>query len=120
MTEPRPTGPTPDDRRRAFMRTLRRGQHVTGTVTALPDFGVTFVDLGGCTAIINVPELSWRPFDHPSDIVSVGQVITARVIDVDLTRDRVSLSLKALSEDPMRAATTQTGRTVTGTSEQTG
>ncbi|WP_010058960.1 S1 RNA-binding domain-containing protein [Streptomyces globisporus] len=59
------TEPTPGDRDWAFLRTLRRGQLVTGTVTNIAGFGVTFVDIGGFTAMINIPELSWRPFDHP-------------------------------------------------------
>ncbi|GAA3422488.1 hypothetical protein GCM10018952_74330 [Streptosporangium vulgare] len=56
-----------------FLRTLRRGQRIEGTVIEVADFGVTFVDIGGFTAMINIPELSWRRFNHPSDVVSVGQ-----------------------------------------------
>ncbi|MDQ0829393.1 hypothetical protein QF032_001237 [Streptomyces achromogenes] len=67
------TEPAPSDRAWAFLKTLRRGQIVTGTVTLIADFGVTFVDIGGFTAMINTPELSWRPLDHPSDVVGVGQ-----------------------------------------------
>jgi hypothetical protein len=70
------TEPTPSDRDWAFLKTLRRGQVVTGTVTTIAGFGVTFVDIGGFTAMINIPELSWRPFNHPSDVVSVGQEVT--------------------------------------------
>ncbi|MEU9737433.1 S1 RNA-binding domain-containing protein [Streptomyces sp. NPDC048002] len=73
------TEPTPSDRDWAFLKTLRRGQVVTGTVTTIASFGVTFVDIGGFTAMINIPELSWRPINHPSDVVSVGQEVTAEV-----------------------------------------
>ncbi|WP_327412041.1 alpha/beta fold hydrolase [Streptomyces sp. NBC_01233] len=98
------TEPTPSDRNWAFLKTraLRRGQVVTGTITHIADFCVTFVDIGGFTAMINIPELSWHPIGHPSEVVSVGQEITAEILDVDPVRERVSLSLKALQEDPRR------------------
>ncbi|MEL5953356.1 S1 RNA-binding domain-containing protein [Streptomyces sp. CLV115] len=108
------TEPTPSDRDRAFLKTLRRGQLVTGTVKLIADFGVTFVDIGGFTAMINVPELSWRPFDHPTDVVGVGQEITAEVLDVDMSRERVPLSLKAVQEDPWPLLAQRIGQVVTG------
>ncbi|MHA5052515.1 S1 RNA-binding domain-containing protein [Streptomyces sp. SD15] len=108
------TEPTPSDRDWAFLKTLRRGQVVTGTVTTIADFGVTFVDIGGFTAMINIPELSWRPFDHPSDVVSVGQEITAEVLDVDIVRERVPLSLRAVQEDPWPQVAQRIGQVVTG------
>ncbi|MGW1012700.1 S1 RNA-binding domain-containing protein [Streptomyces termitum] len=108
------TEPTPSDRNWAFLKTLHRGETVTGTVTRIADFGVTFVDIGGFEAMINIPELSWRPFDHPSDIVSVGQEVNAEILDVDPIRERVSLSLKALHEDPMPLLTAWIGRTLVG------
>ncbi|MFJ3877518.1 S1 RNA-binding domain-containing protein [Streptomyces sp. NPDC090077] len=90
------TEPTQSDRDWAFLKTLRRGQVCTGTVTQIAAFGVTFVDIGGFTAMINIPELSRRPVDHPSEVVSVGRRISAKILDVDFSRERVSLSLKAL------------------------
>ncbi len=108
------TEPTLSDRDWAFLKTLRRGQAVTGTVTEIASFGVTFVDIGAFTAMINIPELSWRPIGHPSDVVAVGQQITAEVLDVDLVRERVPLSLKGLQEDPMLQIVQQVGRIVTG------
>ncbi|MFD7491151.1 S1 RNA-binding domain-containing protein [Streptomyces sp. NPDC059832] len=108
------TEPTPSDRDWAFLKTLRRGQVVTGTVTTIASFGVTFVDIGGFTAMINIPELSWRPINHPSDVVSVGQEITAEVLDVDLVRERVPLSLRAVQEDPWPRVAQQIGQVVTG------
>ncbi|WP_256967536.1 S1 RNA-binding domain-containing protein [Streptomyces sp. CS057] len=109
------TEPTPADRDWAFLKTLRRGQMVTGTVTTIADFGVTFVDIGGFTAMINLPELSRRPFDHPSDIVSVGQQVTAEVLGVDMVRERVQLSLRALQEDPWPQMAQRIGEVVIGT-----
>ncbi|WP_351222683.1 S1 RNA-binding domain-containing protein [Streptomyces sp. NPDC002133] len=108
------TEPTPSDRDWAFLKTLRRGQVVTGTVTTIASFGVTFVDIGGFTAMINIPELSWRPFSHPSDVVSVGQEITAQVLDVDMARERVPLSLRAVQEDPWPQVAQRIGQVVTG------
>lgn len=108
------TEPTPSDRDWAFLKTLRRGQVVTGTVTTIASFGVTFVDIGGFTAMINIPELSWRPINHPSDVVSVGQEITAEVLDVDMIRERVPLSLRATQQDPWPQAAQRIGQVVTG------
>ena len=108
------TEPTPSDRNWAFLKTLHQGEVVTGTVTHIADFGVTFVDIGGFEAMINIPELSWRPIHHPSDIVSVGQEINAEILGVDPIRERVSLSLKALHEDPMHLLTGLIGRTIVG------
>ena len=108
------TEPTPSDRDWAFLKTLQRGQLVTGTVTSIASFGVTFVDIGGFTAMINIPELSWRPFNHPSDIVSVGQVVTAEVLDVDMVWERVPLSLRAAQEDPWPQVAERLGQVVTG------
>ncbi|MHB9853258.1 S1 RNA-binding domain-containing protein [Streptomyces krungchingensis] len=93
------TGQTPSDRDWAFLKTLRRGQTVTGVVTRIASFGVTFVDIGGFTAMINLPELSRRHIAHPSDVVTVGQEISAKILDVDMVRERVSLSLSALADD---------------------
>ncbi|MFG3497922.1 S1 RNA-binding domain-containing protein [Streptomyces sp. NPDC047928] len=108
------TEPTPSDRDWALLKTLRRGQVVTGTVTSIASFGVTFVDIGGFTAMINIPDLSWRPIDHPSDVVSVGQEVTAEVLDVDMVRERVPLSLRAVQEDPWPQVAQRIGQVVIG------
>ncbi|MEU8893474.1 S1 RNA-binding domain-containing protein [Streptomyces sp. NPDC048442] len=108
------TEPTPGDRTWAFLQSLRPGQVVTGTVTCIAEFWVTFVDIGGFEAMINIPELSWRPVSHPSDVVRVGQEISAEVLDIDLDRERVTLSRKALLEDPMPLLTRLIGTTVVG------
>lgn len=108
------TEPTPSDRNWAFLKTLHRGEIVTGRVTRIAGFGVTFVDISGFEAMINIPELSWRPINHPSDVVAVGQEISAEILDVDPIRERVSLSLKALHEDPMPLLAGQIGQTIVG------
>ncbi|MDX3524719.1 S1 RNA-binding domain-containing protein [Streptomyces scabiei] len=108
------TEPTPSDRDWALLKTLRCGQVVTGTVTSIASFGVTIVDIGGFRAMIDIPELSWRPFDHPSDVVSVGQEVTAEVLDVDLVRERVPLSLRAVQDDPWPQVAQRIGQVITG------
>lgn len=108
------TEPTPSDRHWAILKTLHRGQVITGTVTEIASFGVTFVDIGGFTAMINIPQLSWRHINDPSDIVTVGQEITAEILDVDMVRECVPLSLKARQPDPMLNLARQVGQIVTG------
>ncbi|MFD6294209.1 S1 RNA-binding domain-containing protein [Streptomyces sp. NPDC060235] len=88
--------PTPTTRKWAFLKTLHPGDIVTGRVTRIADFLVTFVDIGGFEAMINIPELSWRPFNHPSEVVAVGQEISAKILGVDPIRERVWMSLRVL------------------------
>jgi small subunit ribosomal protein S1 len=75
------------------------GAVVTGTVRSVQSFGA-FVELGGAEALIPVSEMSWTRIDSPSDLISVGQEVTARVLSADWEKDRISLSLKALADDP--------------------
>ncbi|WP_328391920.1 S1 RNA-binding domain-containing protein [Nocardia sp. NBC_00416] len=91
------TEPTPRDLAWAFMKTLRRGQIVTGTVTQIAPFGI-FVDIGGCTGMANLPELSWKRIDHPRDVFEVGGMVTAEILYVDMVREQVQLSVKALAD----------------------
>ena len=70
-----------------------------GVVSSIVNFGA-FVDLGGVDGLVHVSELSWKHIDHPSEVVAVGDEVTVEVLDVDMDRERVSLSLKATQEDP--------------------
>ncbi|MFJ4838624.1 S1 RNA-binding domain-containing protein [Streptomyces sp. NPDC088746] len=70
----------------------------SGRVACIANFGI-YVDIGGYAALINIPELSWHPIDHPSEVVSLGQEISARILGIDLTLDRVTMSLRALHGD---------------------
>ncbi|WP_308120793.1 S1 RNA-binding domain-containing protein [Streptomyces poriferorum] len=108
------TEPTPSDRQWAILKTLRRGQICAGTVIEIASFGVTFVDIGGFTAMINIPELSWRYIDHPSDVVTVGQETTVQILGVDMARQQVQLSLKSLQVDPMEELVQQIGQIIAG------
>ncbi|MBO5628103.1 MAG: 30S ribosomal protein S1 [Aeriscardovia sp.] len=90
---------TQSEVRETFMSQLQKGQIREGTVSSIVNFGA-FIDLGGVDGLIHVSELSWKHIDHPSEVVKVGQKVTVEVLDVDLDRERISLSLKATQEDP--------------------
>ena len=106
---------TQSEVRTEFLNKLAKGQVRTGVVSSIVNFGA-FVDLGGVDGLVHVSELSWKHIDHPSEVVEVGQEVTVEVLDVDLDRERVSLSLKATQEDPWRqfARTHQIGQVVPG------
>jgi len=106
---------TQSEVRSEFLNQLAKGQVRKGQVSSIVNFGA-FVDLGGVDGLVHVSELSWKHIDHPSEVVEVGQEVTVEVLDVDLDRERVSLSLKATQEDPWRqfARTHQIGQIVPG------
>ena len=106
---------TQSEVRSEFLAKLAKGQVRSGVVSSIVNFGA-FVDLGGVDGLVHVSELSWKHIDHPSEVVEVGQEVTVEVLDVDLDRERVSLSLKATQEDPWRqfARTHAIGQVVPG------
>ncbi|WP_040834613.1 30S ribosomal protein S1 [Nocardia brevicatena] len=106
---------TQSEVRSEFLHQLQKGQVRKGVVSSIVNFGA-FVDLGGVDGLVHVSELSWKHIDHPSEVVEVGNEVTVEVLDVDLDRERVSLSLKATQEDPWRqfARTHAIGQIVPG------
>ena len=106
---------TQSEVRSTFLQTLQKGQIRKGVVSSIVNFGA-FVDLGGVDGLVHVSELSWKHIDHPSEVVEVGQEVTVQVLDVDMERERVSLSLKATQEDPWQqfARTHAIGQVVPG------
>ena len=106
---------TQSEVRSEFLHQLQKGQVRKGVVSSIVNFG-SFVDLGGVDGLVHVSELSWKHIDHPSEVVTVGDEVTVEVLDVDLDRERVSLSLKATQEDPWRvfARTHAVGQIVPG------
>ncbi|HTS99695.1 MAG TPA: 30S ribosomal protein S1 [Streptosporangiaceae bacterium] len=106
---------TQSEVRQNFLNTLQKGQIRRGTVSSIVNFGA-FVDLGGVDGLVHVSELSWKHIDHPGEVVEVGQEVTVEVLDVDMDRERVSLSLKSTQEDPWQqfARTHQIGQVVPG------
>ncbi len=106
---------TQSEVRQTFLQTLQKGQVRSGVVSSIVNFGA-FVDLGGVDGLVHVSELSWKHIDHPGEVVEVGQEVTVEVLDVDMDRERVSLSLKATQEDPWQqfARTHAIGQVVPG------
>ena len=106
---------TQSEVRSNFLNQLQKGQIRNGVVSSIVNFGA-FVDLGGVDGLVHVSELSWKHIDHPSEVVAVGDEVTVEVLDVDMERERVSLSLKATQEDPWQhfARTHQMGQVVPG------
>jgi small subunit ribosomal protein S1 len=90
---------TQRDQRDRFLSDLKPGEIRSGVVSSVVNFGA-FVDLGGMDGLVHVSELSWKHVDHPSSVVQVGDEVTVQVLDVDLSRERISLSLKATQQDP--------------------
>jgi small subunit ribosomal protein S1 len=87
-----------EDRERILDR-LQPGQVVDGTISNIVDFGA-FVDLDGIDGLIHISELSWSHVNHPSEILSIGDQVTVKVLDIDRDRQRISLGLKQTQEDP--------------------
>ncbi len=87
-----------EDRERILDR-LQPAQVVEGTISNIVDFGA-FVDLEGIDGLIHISELSWSHVNHPSEILSIGDKVTVKVLDIDRDRQRISLGLKQTQEDP--------------------
>jgi len=82
-----------------LLATLQEGQAVKGIVKNLTDYGA-FVDLGGVDGLLHITDMAWKRIKHPGEIVEVGQEIDVKVLKFDRDRNRVSLGLKQLGEDP--------------------
>ena len=87
------------EQREEFLDNLKPGEVRRGVVSSVVPFGA-FIDLGGMDGLVHVSELSWRHVDHPSSVVSVGDEVDVQVLEVDPSRERISLSLKATQQDP--------------------
>ncbi len=85
--------------REALLASLQEGAVVKGIVKNITDYGA-FVDLGGIDGLLHITDLAWRRVKHPSEVLSVGDEITAKVLKFDAEKNRVSLGLKQLGEDP--------------------
>ncbi len=87
------------EERQAFLDDLAVGEVRPGVVSSVVNFGA-FVDLGGMDGLVHVSELSFQHVNHPSEVVKVGDEVTVKVLEVDLDRERISLSIKQTMEDP--------------------
>jgi small subunit ribosomal protein S1 len=87
--------------RNEILEKLVAGMRLKGAVSSIVDFGA-FVDLGGIDGLVHISELSWNHVSHPSEVVKVGDEVEVQVLEVDLSRERISLGLKQTTEDPWR------------------
>jgi len=85
--------------RDALLESLQEGMSVKGIVKNLTDYGA-FVDLGGVDGLLHITDMAWKRIKHPSEIVEVGEEIDVKILKFDRERNRVSLGLKQLGEDP--------------------
>lgn len=85
--------------RESLLASLHEGAVVNGIVKNITDYGA-FVDLGGIDGLLHITDLAWRRVKHPSEVINVGDEVTAKVLKFDQEKNRVSLGLKQLSEDP--------------------
>ncbi|WP_216634325.1 30S ribosomal protein S1 [Faucicola atlantae] len=85
--------------REELLNSLHEGQVIDGVVKNLTDYGA-FVDLGGIDGLLHITDMAWRRVKHPSEVVEVGQELKVKVLKFDRERNRVSLGLKQLGEDP--------------------
>jgi small subunit ribosomal protein S1 len=85
--------------REQILGRLQPGQVVEGKISNIVDFGA-FVDLEGIDGLIHISELSWSHVNHPSEVISIGDTVRVKVLDIDRDRQRISLGLKQTQEDP--------------------
>ena len=85
--------------REQLLENLQEGQEITGIVKNLTDYGA-FLDLGGIDGLLHITDMAWKRVKHPSEVVEVGQEMHVKVLKFDRERNRVSLGLKQLGEDP--------------------
>jgi small subunit ribosomal protein S1 len=87
------------EERTKLLENLKEGSTVTGVVKNITDYGA-FVDLGGIDGLLHITDMAWRRVRHPSEVLAVGQEVTAKVLRFDQEKNRVSLGIKQLGDDP--------------------
>jgi small subunit ribosomal protein S1 len=87
------------EERAKLLETLQEGSIVKGTVKNITDYGA-FIDLGGIDGLLHITDMAWRRVRHPSEVLAVGQEVTAKVLKFDQEKNRVSLGVKQLGDDP--------------------
>ena len=87
------------EERAKLMSNLKEGSVVQGVVKNITDYGA-FVDLGGIDGLLHITDLAWRRVRHPSEMLTVGQEVTAKILKFDQDKNRVSLGVKQLGDDP--------------------
>jgi len=104
-----------EEKRTATLESIQEGSVVDGVVKNITEYGV-FVDLGGVDGLLHITDISWGRVKHPSELFSMGDEIKVKILNLDLEKERVSLGMKQLSEDPWLTATDHypVGARVTG------
>ncbi|MEE9536799.1 MAG: 30S ribosomal protein S1 [Desulfobacterales bacterium] len=104
-----------DEKRTATLADIEEGKVVEGAVKNITEYGV-FVDLGGVDGLLHITDISWGRVKHPSELFSIGDEITVKILNLDLENERVSLGMKQLAEDPWSTAAEKyaVGSRVTG------
>ena len=92
-----------ESKRTATLSSIEEGKVVEGVVKNITEYGV-FVDLGGVDGLLHITDISWGRVKHPSELFSVGDQISVKVLNLDLEKERVSLGMKQLTEDPWLTA----------------
>ena len=87
------------EERQGFLDDLQVGDIKEGKISSIVSFGA-FVDIGGMDGLVHVSELSWRHVENPNEIVKVGDSVTIKVLEIDNDKERISLSIKQVKEDP--------------------
>ncbi|MEX2135137.1 MAG: 30S ribosomal protein S1 [Acidimicrobiia bacterium] len=108
------------EERQGFLDNLAEGEVRDGVISSVVHFGA-FVDLGGMDGLVHVSELSWQHVNHPNELVNVGDKVRVKVLEVDLDRERISLSIRQTTEDPwdVFAGAHEVGDVVDGTVTKT-
>jgi len=116
VSRKQPMSKVVEEKRAEFFAKTSVGDKVSGQVKRLADFGA-FVDLGGVDALLHVSDMAWRRIEHPGEMLSIGQSVSAEVIKMNPETGKVSISMKALQEDPWAkaSATYEAGMRLTGT-----
>jgi small subunit ribosomal protein S1 len=87
------------DKRQTFLSGVNIGDKITGTVKNITDFGA-FIDLDGIDGLLHVTDMSWARLNHPAELLKVGQQLTVQVLDINKEKERVSLGLKQMQNNP--------------------
>ncbi|MBT8342791.1 MAG: 30S ribosomal protein S1 [Desulfatitalea sp.] len=92
-----------ESKRTATLASIHEGKVIEGTIKNITEYGV-FVDLGGVDGLLHITDISWGRVKHPSELFSVGDEISVKILNLDLERERVSLGMKQLTPDPWTTA----------------
>lgn len=95
------------DQRQRFLETVKEGDKVEGIVKNITDFGA-FVDLRGMDGLLHITDMSWGRVNHPSEMLHIGQSLEVVILEVDREKERVSLGLKQMTDNPWRISNANT------------